>query len=290
MKPPPIFRRVESFPYQALAEKACPGAVDRPHRARLYGLTFWVQNYWGRWAHARKCIADLRWNGKVRCSPDCTYETTAARGLEEALCRSLDSKCPAVFFKTPLLGFFLLWLLAGLGMRPTWEDSPPKPQRKKIETFGGGIAPFHRIARPDDAEERRLVKRAKAGDVIARNMLIAGHLWITEKAARRFRGWLDDENEIDDLKQAAAEALFRALDDFDPKTRRRFSTFAWAVIKNDLRDWLRKERKLKRHASAELIAEKNKSALGLYASNLANPSVEYKIFSQLFEKTQSRSA
>jgi RNA polymerase sigma factor (sigma-70 family) len=190
-----------------------------------------------------------------------------------------------VFFKTPVLGFFLLWLLAMLGLGPTWEDSPPEPQRKNIETFRGGLAPFHSIARPDEAEERRLVERAKAGDLIARNTLVAGHLWIAKKVAGRFRGWLNDENEIDDLQQEAALALFRAIAQFNPKSRNRFSTFAWAVVTNDVKDWLRKSRKLKRHVSTELMAEKNEAALGLYASNTMKSGAEYKIFRELFEKT-----
>jgi RNA polymerase sigma factor (sigma-70 family) len=285
MKPPPIFRRVESYPYQALVERACPGPVDRPHRAELCLLSFWIQNHWGRWAHARKCFADLRRNGKVHCQPDATWDTTVAIGINEVLCRRLDYTLPKIFFKKPLLGFFLLWLLAYLSLGPIWEDTPPKPQRKKIKTFRGGIAPFHHIARPDEAEERRLVERAQVGDIIARNTVVAGHLWLAEKVADRFRVLLDNESDIDDLKQAAAEFLFTALDEFDLKSRRRFSTFAWCAVKNDVRDWLRKERKLARRASIEFIAEKNEDALGLYASNPRKSGAEYKIFRGLFEKT-----
>jgi RNA polymerase sigma factor (sigma-70 family) len=284
MKPPPIFRRVESYPHLALVERACPGPVDRPHRAELYLLSFWIQNYWGRWAHARKCFADLRRNGKVRCQPDATWDTTVAIGLDEVLCRRLDYTLPKIFFKKPLLGFFLLWLLAYLGLGPIWEDTPPKPQRKKIKTFRGGIAPFHSIPRPDEAEERRLIRRARAGDIIARNTVVAGHLWLAEKVADRFRLLLDNESDIDDLRQAAAEFLFTALDEFDIKSRRRFSTFAWCAVKNDIRDWLRKERKLARHASTELIAEKNEDALGLFASKPRKSGAEHKIFRELFGK------
>ena len=155
-----VSRPIASDPYQRLFERACPGPVDRPHRARLYLLSFWVQNYWGRWAHARKCFADLRGNGKVRCKPDATWDTTAAIGLDEALCRKLDYRLPKVFSKTPVLGFFLLWLLAMLAFGPTWEDSPPEPQHKNIETYRGGLAPFHHVhvTRPDEAEERRLIE------------------------------------------------------------------------------------------------------------------------------------
>ena len=121
-----VLQPIATDPYQRLFERACPGPVDHPHRARLYLLSFWVQNYWGRWSHARRCFADLRWNGKVRCKPDATWDTTAAIGLDEALCLKLDYRLPKVFSKTPVLGFFLLWLLAMLAFGPTWEDLPPE--------------------------------------------------------------------------------------------------------------------------------------------------------------------
>ena len=277
-----VSRPIASDPYQRLFERACPGPVDRPHRARLYLLSFWVQNYWGRWAHPRKCFDDLRRNGKVRCQPDATWDTTVTIGLSEALCRKLDYRLPEVFSKTPVLGLSLLWLLAGLGLGPTWEDSPPKPQHKNTKTYRGGLAPFHRVTRPDENEERQLVGCAKAGDVIARNMVIAGHLWITEEIAREFHV---DDSEADDLRQEAALALFRALDDFDPQSGNRFSTFAWMSVREDVKDWLRKIRKLKRHVSTELIEERNEAALGLYASTSVKSGAEYKIFSGLFEKT-----
>jgi hypothetical protein len=269
--------------HQRLFERACPGPLDRPHRARLYLLSFWVQNYWSRWAHARKCCADPRWHGKVCCHPDATWGTTVAIGLEEVLCHKLDYELPKVFSKNPVLGFFLLWLLAYLGLGPTWEDSPPEPQCKNIHQYRGGLAPFHRqrVTRPDEAEERQLVKRAKAGDVIACNMIIASHLWITEKMSGEFR--LGD-GDIDDFRQEAALALFKALDDFDPESGNRFSTFAWISVREDMKDWLRKMQKLKRYISTELIAERNGTALGLYAGS-TSVGAEYKIFRDLFGKT-----
>jgi RNA polymerase sigma factor (sigma-70 family) len=268
--------------HQRLFERACPGPLDRPHRARLYLLSFWMQNYWSRWAHARKCCADPRWNGKVSCHPDATWGATVANGLEEVLCHKLDYKLPKVFSKNPVIGFFLLWLLAYLGLGPTREDSPPEPQCKNIHQYRGGLAPFHRqrVTRPDEAEERQLVKRAKAGDVIARNKIIASHLWMTEEIAREFR--LGD-GDVDDLGQEAALALFKALDDFDPKSGNRFSTFAWNSVRGDMKDWLRKMRRLKRCVSTELIAEKNAAALGPYGTSVKS-GVEYKIFRELFEK------
>ena len=231
-----------------------------------------------------KCYADLRWNGKVHCKPDATWDTTVATGLNEVLCRKLDYKLPKALSKTPVLGFFLLWLLAARGFGPTWEDLSPEPQHKNIQTYRGGLAPFHFVGRPDENEEGRLIKRAKAGDVIARNKVIAGHLWITEEMVGEFR---PDDSDIDDLRQEAALALFDALDDFDPESGNRFSTFAWISVREDVKDWLQKMGKLKRHVSTELIAERN-GCLGLYADGSKKSGVEHKIFQGLFEKTQCR--
>ena len=76
-----------------------------------------------------------------------------------------------------------------------------------------------------------------------------------------------DESERDDIRQQAAEFLFKALDDFNPKMGTRFSTFAWKSVRADLKDWLREMGRLRRHVSTELIAETNEAALGLYASS-----------------------
>ena len=115
------------------------------------------------------------------------------------------------------------------------------------------------MARPDEDEERQLVGRAKAGDVIARNMVIAGHLWLTKKSRASFTSI---DSEADDLRQEAALALFKALDDFDPKSGNRFSTFAWISVCEDVKDWLRKIRRLKRHVSTELIAGEKRGRIG----------------------------
>jgi hypothetical protein len=271
--------------HQRLFERACPGPVDTPHRARLNQLLFWVQNYRGRWAHSRRCFVDMRWSGKVYCRPDETWDTTVANGRDEVLCRQLDYRLPKVFFKKPALGFFLLWLAAYLELGPTWEDSPPKPQQKNIKTYLGGEAPFHHVAEPSANEAIHLFQLFKAGDMSARNMLVAGHIDAARKIARRLCGLVAD---YEDLEQEAVLALFRAVDKFDPERGASFKTFAHTVIEKDLIDWLRKNGKsgrLRRHVSSDLIAEKNDAALGPYASNSVKASTEYKIFRGLFGKT-----
>jgi hypothetical protein len=138
---------------------------------------------------------------------------------------------------TPVLAFFLLWLVVGLGRQA---------QLKNIDDYGIGWAPFHPVTRPDENEEGRLAKLAKAGDVIAGNTLIAGHVWIAKKLARKYQ---QTNAEIDDLVQEGTFGLYKAIDDFDPESGRRFSTFAYRAVEWAIRDYLKKLSQLQRHES-----------------------------------------
>ena len=157
--------------HQALFERACPGPMDRPHPARIKMLTvafrmnknnrgghFYVTETgsWARWNYARRCIADNRSNGKVRCEADITHEQAAGAELDDALLCQLDYKLPEAFFRTPLLGFFLLWFCW-----LCWVDSPPENDSARTsKTFRRGEAPLHRehVTRPDKSKEIRLVR------------------------------------------------------------------------------------------------------------------------------------
>jgi hypothetical protein len=261
--------------HQALFERACPGPMDRPHPARIKMLAvafrmnknnrgghFYVTETgsWARWNYARRCIADNRSNGKVRCEADITHEQAAGAELEDALLCRLDYKLAEAFFRTPLLGFFLLWFCW-----LCWVDSPPERQRRNIKTFRRGEAPFHRqhVTRPDKSEEIRLVRLYRAGDVIAGNTLIASHIWITKTIAKKYQ----DEAEFDDLVQEGTFGLYKALQKFDPDSDRRFSTLAYRAVAWAIRDYLDKLRQLQRHESSDEITDKGGSdALGLYRS------------------------
>jgi hypothetical protein len=257
--------------HQWLVEVACPGPVDRPHRASIDRKNKNI--YWSRWAHARRCFGDDRWHGKVSCEPDETYIQAAANGLEDALCQQIDVPPNHVGedwwlvelidqARTPVLGFFVLWLSAGLLAGLTRD-----PQRKNIHNYRGGLAPFHDVARPDENEERRLARLYQSGDVVAGNMLMAGHLWIVKAVARKFQG----EAEKDDLEQEGTFGLYKALRDFDPESAHRFSTFAWRGVTWAMRDYLEKLRRLQRHESTDEIAQKNERALGMYARKSVEP-------------------
>jgi hypothetical protein len=239
----PISRVGSRYPYQRLFEAACPGPVDRPHRGRLYLLSFWVQNYWSRWAHSRRGFVDLRWNGKVRCKPDETWDTTVAMGLEDAICRKIDLLPLGELFRkirsAPVLGFFLLWLLAGLGAPAVaWEDRPPTPQYQNIKIYRGGEAPFHSVPKPSPSETIKLLNLyRRKGDVVARNTIVAGYLGDAKRIARRFQ-----TDEVEDLEQDAAEALLEAVEKYAVEHEAAFSTFMYEVVEKRCIDSLRDAR------------------------------------------------
>ena len=85
-------------------------------------------------------------------------------------------------------------------------------------------------------ETTELLKRAKAGDMAAREELIAGNLRLVLSVIQKFsnRG----EN-ADDLFQVGCIGLIKAIDNFDVTMDVRFSTYAVPMIIGEIRRYLR---------------------------------------------------
>ena len=85
-------------------------------------------------------------------------------------------------------------------------------------------------------ETTELLKRAKAGDMAAREELIAGHLRLVLSVIQKFsnRG----EN-ADDLFQVGCIGLIKAIDNFDVTMDVRFSTYGVPMIIGEIRRYLR---------------------------------------------------
>jgi hypothetical protein len=210
---------------------------------------------------ARVSYGDIRRQGKVRCRPDETYIQEAAIGAERAYWKTVSPDYAWDWWlldlideaRTPIMGFFLLWIFAAV-MRD--------PAHKNIHKFERGLAPFTPFPRSDEDEERRLARLYRAGDVVAGNRLIAGHLWISKAVAKKYSG----ETERDDIEQEGVFGLYKALAKFDPETGNRFSTVAYKAVKWAIEDYLRRLRRLRRGGSFDDIAESdNPEVLGLYA-------------------------
>src|ERR687895_1070098 len=72
-------------------------------------------------------------------------------------------------------------------------------------------------------EEKRLSRRARAGDERARKKLIQKNLRLVVSVAKRFRNY---GLPFEDLIQEGNVGLIRAVDKFDPEKGYRFSTYA----------------------------------------------------------------
>jgi RNA polymerase sigma factor (sigma-70 family) len=72
--------------------------------------------------------------------------------------------------------------------------------------------------------DRDLFRRAQSGDVAARNAIVTANLGLVHAVARRYAA--HHPGELDDLTQAGALGLARAVERFDPERGVRFSTYA----------------------------------------------------------------
>ena len=85
-------------------------------------------------------------------------------------------------------------------------------------------------------ETRALLLRAKAGDMAAREELIAGNLRLVLSVIQRFAG--RGEN-MDDLFQVGCIGLIKAIDNFDTSQMVKFSTYGVPMIAGEVRRFLR---------------------------------------------------
>lgn len=87
-----------------------------------------------------------------------------------------------------------------------------------------------------DCDEELLRRHRRDGDLDARDELVARHLPLARRLARRYHSRSEP---IDDLEQVAAVGLIKALARFDPRRGVAFSSFAVPTIQGELRRHLR---------------------------------------------------
>ena len=103
----------------------------------------------------------------------------------------------------------------------------------KVEICGVNTAKL-RILSADEMQE--LLRRTKAGDESAREMLIEGNLRLVLSVIQRFSGRGES---ADDLFQVGCVGLLKAIRNFDPTKEVRFSTYGVPMIAGEIRRYLR---------------------------------------------------
>ena len=103
----------------------------------------------------------------------------------------------------------------------------------KVELCGVNTAQLPVLS---EAEKRKLLTQARAGDASARERMVEGNLRLVLSVVQRFaqRG----EN-LDDLFQVGCIGLIKAIDNFDPAQPVRFSTYGVPMIIGEIRRFLR---------------------------------------------------
>lgn len=227
-----------------------------------------------RWDEPASCYLDVRIASKARNRPDITCTQAAAKEADETIdCLSTQQKpprqkkalreCPACFYETPVLGFFWLWLVAALepeeAPRPYyysnifWHQTRGRlvtPRRAKRVTENELLSkeaiaeskrrdanppPLARTVLLDPEEELALARRGKAGDIAARNEIIAAHRPLVRRKTRGVAG-------LDDIRQECMERLIKVFDEFDPELGVRFGEFAAEAIDWEIQDYLKRRR------------------------------------------------
>ena len=123
-----------------------------------------------------------------------------------------------------------------------------------------------------EEEKMTLLKRAKNGDLSAREELINGNLRLVLSVIQNFKN--RNENP-DDLFQVGCIGLIKAIDNFNPELDVRFSTYAVPMIIGELRRFLRDYNSIRVPRSLRDIAYKALKAKERLSNKLSHePSVE----------------
>ncbi len=122
-----------------------------------------------------------------------------------------------------------------------------------------------------DKEMKELLKKAKAGDVYARDKLVNCNLKLVFNIVKRFqnRGY-----ELEDLFQIGCIGLMKSIDKFDLSYDVKFSTYAVPMIVGEIRRFLRDDSPVKVSRSLKETAYKIQQVRSLLTARLGRePSV-----------------
>ena len=98
-----------------------------------------------------------------------------------------------------------------------------------------------------------LIKRAQAGDKVARDQLVEGNIGLVWSIVKRFK---NRGHELEDLFQIGSIGLIKSIDKFDLSYDVRFSTYAVPMIMGEIKRFLRDDGMIKVSRSLKEIAQK----------------------------------
>lgn len=116
----------------------------------------------------------------------------------------------------------------------------------KITFFTGSIINGCSFKKPlTQEEENEYLKRAKAGDKKAKEILLERNMRLVAHIVKKYKG----SAETDDLISVGALGLHKAINTFDPEKSNKLATFASRCIENEILMLLRANKKFKNTVS-----------------------------------------
>ena len=103
----------------------------------------------------------------------------------------------------------------------------------KVEICGVNTSKLQTLS---NAEMMQLIERSQQGDMEARSRLVEGNLKLVLSVVQRF---LSRGENPDDLFQVGCIGLIKAIDNFDPSQKVRFSTYGVPMICGEVKRYLR---------------------------------------------------
>ena len=145
----------------------------------------------------------------------------------------------------------------------------------KVELCGVNTAELPVLS---EQEKHRLLTRARAGDAAARQSMIEGNLRLVLSVVQRFaqRG----EN-LDDLFQVGCIGLIKAIDNFDPAQKVRFSTYGVPMIMGEVKRFLRDNNPLRVSRSLRDVAYKAMQAREILQKKLGHDPTLHEISEEI---------
>lgn len=159
------------------------------------------------------------------------------------------------------------------------DRKDPEMYYNKVEICGVNTAKLPTLT---SAEKKELLKKAKIGDIAAREKLIDGNLRLVLSIIQRFT---NRHENLDDLFQVGCIGLIKAVDNFNTEIDVEFSTYAVPMIVGEVRRYLRDNNSIRVSRSLRDLAYRALAAKELLASRFGNEPTIEAIAKEINEKT-----